>query len=95
MSRERDDAAGSGAARRLGGPHQGAARAYQIVDDEGDGSLDVAHEQVAGDDAGAAMLVGERLADGPAGRSLECFTEQLRAFRAARVGRDDTELFVF
>ncbi len=64
VRRQRDDPARPGSTSGSGCPHQGATRADQIIDDERRRILNVPHEQVAGDDTGAAMLVGEGLPDG-------------------------------
>ena len=56
-------------ARRAAPRAQRAPGADQIIDDQRRRARDVADEEIAGDDAGAAMLVGERLADRPAARA--------------------------
>ena len=94
MGHERDDAPGAGAARCPCGAQQRASGADQVVDDQRGRSRDIADEQVAGDHAGTAMLVGKSLADRAAERRLQRFAEQLRPLGAARIRRDDAELLV-
>ena len=76
------------------GAQQRASGADQIVDDERGRPGHVADEEVAGDDAGAAMLVGERLADRAAERRLQRLAEQFRPLGAAGIRRHDAELLV-
>src|SRR5271165_3024284 len=73
------------------GPEQCGPGTDQIVDDKGCGVLRIANEETAGDNAGAAVLVHEALADWMAERFLKRFAKQFSTFRASRVRRNDTQ----
>ena len=70
---------------------QRASGADQVVDNQRGRSSHIADEEVARDHAGAAVLVGKRLADRTAERRLQRLAEQLRPLGAARIRRHDAE----
>ena len=91
---ERDHPARSGLPGRPCGAQQRASGADQIVDNQRRRSRHIADEEVAGHDAGAAMLVGERLADRTAERRFQRLAEQLRSLGAAGIRRHHAKLVV-
>ena len=92
MRHQRHDAPGSGLARRPCRAQERAAGADQVVDDEGRAAGHIAHEQVAGDDAGTAVLVRERLADRAAARGFQRLAQELGALGSAGIRGDDAEV---
>ena len=94
MRHQRDHPARSRLPGRTCGAQQRAAGADQIVDHERGRAGDVADEEVAGDDAGAAMLVGECLADRTAERSFQRLAKQLRPLGAAGIRRHHAQSVV-
>ena len=75
-------------------PQQGATRADEIIDDNAGGASDVAYEQVARNNPGAAVLFCKSLADLPAQRCFQCFSQQVRALSSSQIWRDDAKRFV-
>jgi len=76
----------------LRGAGQGGARAYQIIDNKGRFALHISDEEIARDDARAAVLLGKGAPDWTLERLLKRLPEQLRPLRTSRVGRDDTKI---
>ena len=84
MGDQRHYSLGAGPPRRLRRADQRTAGADEVVNDQRGCARDVADEKIAGDDAGAAALVGKSFADGPSQRAFQRFAKQVGAFGAAR-----------
>ena len=87
----REHAARAGLTRRLCGAHQRRARTDEVVDHERGRARDLPNEQIARDDAGAAVLFGKAFADRLAERFLERLAEDFCAFRPACIRGNDGE----
>jgi hypothetical protein len=91
---QRHDAPGSSLVRGPCCAQERAAGADQVVDDKGCTASYIAHKQIAGHDAGAAVLVREGLGHRVAARRFQRLAQELGALGATGVRGDDAEVLI-